>query len=229
MTARSLPLLTGNVPLDSAIDSVPEKLTLVPSDNELMVLIQKGNQEAFGQVFDRYYPAVRSIARKMLRNPEDVADVVQESFLDVFQNARSFTPSKGTLKAWISCIAYHRSLKRLRRLTRQDWQHIDPKLAEFIEDLAVRPERFIRAFDFRRCLDRALKILHEKHRRTMVLYFFEGQELSAIALELGESLGNTRHGLYRGLAKLRKELVQRGLLEGYIEFKDARKEDEVSG
>ena len=210
MTSRSLPLLTGNVSLGSAIDSVPEKLTLVPPDNELMVLIQQGNQEAFGQVFDRYYPAVRGIARKMLRN-------------------RSFTPSKGTLKGWISCLAYHRSLKRLRRLTRQDWQHIDPKLAEFIEDLAVRPERFIRAFDFRRCLDRALKILHEKHRRTLVLYFFEGRELSAIALELGETVGNTRHGLYRGLAKLRKELVQKGLLEGYIEFKDAPNEDEVSG
>ena len=229
MTARSLPLLTDDVPLDSAIDSVPEKLTLVPSDNELMVLIQKGNQEAFGQVFDRYYPAVRGIARKMLRNPEDVADVVQESFLDVFQNARSFTPSRGTLKGWISCVAYHRSLKRLRRLTRQDWQHTDPKVLEFIEDFAVRPDRFIRALDFRRCLDRALKILHERHRRTMVLYFFEGQELSAIALELGESLGNTRHGLYRGLAKLRKELVQKGLLQGYIEFEDSQKEDEVPG
>jgi len=63
----------------------------------------------------------------------------------------------------------------------------------------------------------------------MVLYFFEGQELSAIALELGESLGNTRHGLYRGLAKLRKELVQKGLLQGYIEFEDSQKEDEVPG
>ena len=229
MTSRSLPLLTGNVPLRSAIDSALEKSTLDPPDNELMVLVRKGNHEAFGQVFDRYYPAVQGIARKILRNPEDVADVIQESFLDVFQNARSFTPSRGTLKGWISCVAYHRSLKRLRRLTRQDWQDTDPKALEFIEDFAVRPDRFIRALDFRRCLDRTLKTLHEKHRRTMALYFFEGQELRAIALELGESLGNTRHSLYRGLAKLRKELVQKGLLQGYIEFEDSQKEDEVPG
>src|SRR6266853_1228516 len=227
MTSRSLPLLTGNVPLRSAIDSALEKSTLDPPDNELMVLVRKGNHEAFGQVFDRYYPAVQGIARKILRNPEDVADVIQESFLDVFQNARSFTPSRGTLKGWISCVAYHRSLKRLRRLTRQDWQDTDPKALEFIEDFAVRPDRFIRALDFRRCLVRTLKTLHGKHRRTMALYFFEGQELRAIALELGESLGNTRHSLYRGLAKLRKELVQKGLLQGYIEFEDSQKEDEV--
>jgi RNA polymerase sigma-70 factor, ECF subfamily len=229
MSSHSVSLPQRHVLQREVCESPPEKAARVPPDEELMERVQEGDHEAFGQIFDRHYPAVRSIARKMLRNSEDVADVIQESFLDVFQNARSFSSSKGTLKGWISCLAYHRSLKRLRCVTKRNWVQFGPSDAEFIQDLTVKPDRFIRTLDFRTCLDRALKTLHEKHQRTIALYFFEGQELSAIALQLGESLGNTRHCLYRGLAKLRNELVQKGLLRGYIEFEDRQSQDEVPG
>jgi DNA-directed RNA polymerase specialized sigma24 family protein len=52
----------------------------------------------------------------------------------------------------------------------------------------------------------------------MTLFFFEGQQLDAIAAEIGESLPNTRHHLYRGLARLRRELLDNRLLAGYAEF-----------
>jgi RNA polymerase sigma-70 factor (ECF subfamily) len=205
----------------------PEKPALVPPDEELMELVQKKDHEAFGQIFDRYYIVVRSIARKMLRNPEDVADAVQESFLDVYENARSFVPSRGTLKGWISCLTYHRALKRLHLLKRRDWESGDLGKAEYSVQADVKPEQWIRSLDFRKCLDAVMGTLAEKQRETMLLYFFEEKELRAIAGELGESLGNTRHHLYRGLTKLRRELVQNGLLQGYIEFIDYRKKDKV--
>jgi RNA polymerase sigma-70 factor (ECF subfamily) len=210
-------------------ESSTEKPALVPTDEELMERVQKGNHEAFGQIFDRYYIAARSIARRMLRNPEDVADVVQESFLDVHQNAGSFAPAKGTLKGWISCLTYHRALKRLHLLKRRDWESGDLGKAEYSVQADFKPEQWIRSLDFRKCLDAVMETLPEKQRRTMLLYFFEEKELSAISVKLGESLGNTRHHLYRGLTKLRRELVQSGLLQGYIEFSDARKEDKVPG
>ncbi len=194
-----------------------------------MERLKEGDHEAFGQVFDHYYIAVRSIARKMLRDPEDVADVVQESFLDVYQNARSFEASRGTLKGWISCLTYHRALKRLLLLKRRDRESGDLDKAVYFVEADVKPEQWIRSLDFRRSLDTVLRTLQEKQRRTMLLYFFEDQELSAIAVELRESLGNTRHLLYRGLTKLRRELVQNGLLQGYIEFSEERKEDKVPG
>ena len=205
----------------------PEKPALVPPDEELMELVQKKDHEAFGQIFDRYYIVVRSIARKMLRNPEDVADVVQESFLDVYQNARSFEASRGTLKGWISCLTYHRALKRLLLLKKRDRESGGLDKVEYSAEGEVKPEQWIRSLDFQKCLSTVLGTLSEKQRQTMLLYFFEEKELRAIAGELGESLGNTRHHLYRGLTKLRRELVQNGLLQGYIEFIDDRKKDKV--
>lgn len=206
----------------------PEKSSSIPRDDDLMALVQESDQDAFGLVFDRYYVHVRSIARKVLRNEEEVADVVQEAFFDVYQNARSFIPSKGTLKAWITCVAYHRALKRLKLLRRRDWESGDFEVASQSVEAGPKTEQLIRSLDFRRCLDAVLGILDERQRRTMTLYFFEGQELSVIAMKLGESLGNTRHHLYRGMAKLRSELVQKGLLRGYIEFVEAREEEKVT-
>jgi RNA polymerase sigma-70 factor (ECF subfamily) len=230
MSSHSLSL-TRRYPLkvlQEAHEALPEKPALIPPDEELMELVQEGNHEAFGKIFDRHYVVVRSVARKMLRDPEDVADVVQESFLDLYQNARSFVPSRGTLKAWISCLTYHRALKRLLLLKKLDRESGDLDKVEYCVKSDVKPEQWIRELDFRRSLDIVLGTLQVNQRRTMVLYFFEGKELSAIAVELQESLGNTRHHLYRGLTKLRHELVQNGLLRGYIEFVDEPNETKVA-
>lgn len=214
MTTQSLSLATRANIRASVGDADLSRLT----DEQLIHCLKAGRNEAMTHLFDRYYVIVRSIARKLLRNPEDVADVVQEAFLDVYQNARSFDPNKGALKGWLSCLTYHRSLRKLRALKRKEWQAGDGELTFSLLDASVKPEQWIRSLDFRKCLDKALTQVNEKQRKTMVLYFYEGKELAAIAKEIGENFGNARHHLYRGLAKVRSELVQNGLLAGYTEF-----------
>ena len=219
MTSQSLPLATRAGLRSLAGDADLSRLT----DEELIHCLKAGRSEAMTHLFDRYYVIVRSIARKLLRNPEDVADVVQEAFLDVHQNAKSFDPAKGLLKGWLSCVTYHRCLRKLRALKRKEWQTGDGEAISSVLDASVKPEQWIRSLDFRKCLDKALTTVNEKQRRTMVLYFYEDKELSVVAREIGESLGNARHHLYRGLAKVRGELVQNHLLAGYIEFEGMEK------
>ena len=208
-------------------ESAPQKTTAGPSDNDLIVLVQEGSEDAFGQLFDRYYVAVRSVARKILRNQEDVADVIQEAFMDVYLGARSYDPAKGTLKTWISYLAYHRCVKRVRLLKKREWQTGDSDEALSVPDPDVTPDDWIRSLDFGRSLDVVLANLNEKQRRTMVLHFFDGVEMEAIATLLGETLGNTRNHLYRGLAKLRSQLMQNHLLAGYIEIDEDQNKEKV--
>ena len=63
--AANLPILTSEADFSSL------------SDEELIVCLRAGRGEAMTELFDRYYVTVRSIARRVLRNSEDVADVVQ--------------------------------------------------------------------------------------------------------------------------------------------------------
>ena len=210
MTSQSMPLATRANLRTLVSEADLSRMT----DEELIFCLKAGRSEAMTHLFDRYFVIVRSIARKLLRNPEDVADAVQEAFLDVHQNAKSFDPAKGSLKGWLSCLTYHRSLRRLRALKRKEWQAGDGDAVDVRLAVAIG----IESLDFRKCLNKALTSVNEKQRRTMVLYFYEGRDLSAIAKDIGESFGNVRHHLYRGLAKVRSELVQNGLLAGYIEF-----------
>jgi len=76
-------------------------------------------------------------------------------------------------------------------------------------------------------LDVVLANLNEKQRQTMVLHFFDGLEMETIATLLGETLGNTRNHLYRGLAKLRSQLMQNHLLAGYIEINEDQNKEKV--
>ncbi|HEY6128164.1 MAG TPA: sigma-70 family RNA polymerase sigma factor [Candidatus Acidoferrum sp.] len=202
----------------SRVKTAGEEPALVPSNETLIALVQTGDHKAFEELFDRFYVTVRGIARGVLRSSDEVADVVQEAFLDIFQNARSFDPSRGRAKTWICCLAYHRSLKRLRVLKSKEWQSAQEVDVTNSLEADFRPEHLIHSLDFRRCLETVLGSLNEKQRRTMQLHFFEGLELSVVAERTGETLGNTRHHLYRGLQKLRRELVQNRLLAGYIEF-----------
>ncbi len=208
-------------------ESLPQKAMASPSDSDLITLVQQGSEEAFGQLFDRYYVAVRTVARKILRNPEDVADVIQEAFMDVYLGVRSYDPARGTLKTWISCLAYHRSVKRLRLLKKGAWQSGNPDEVSSVLDSEVTPDRWIRSLDFGKSLDVVLATLNENQRRTMVLYFFDGVELDVIAARLGETIGNTRNHLYRGLAKLRSQLMQNHLLAGYIEYDRCETKEKV--
>ncbi len=214
-------------------ESVPQKTTAGPSDNDLIDAIKNKTKDsakaeiAFGQLFDRYYVAVRSVARKILRNPEDVADVIQETFMDVFQGARSFDPAKGSLKTWISYLAYHRSVKKARLLKKREWQSGDADEASVVADPEVTPEGWIRSLDLGRSLDTVVATLNEKQRRTMELHFFDGLEVQTIAALLDETIGNTYNHLYRGLANLRGQLMKNDLLAGYIEFEGYKNTEKV--
>jgi len=235
MSSDAFPIPLENSLKNSSFvaESVPQKTTACPCDNDLMDAIQNKAKDsekseiAFGQLFDRYYVAVRSVARKILRNPEDVADVIQEAFMDVYQGARSFDPARGSLKTWVSYLAYHRSVKKARLLKKREWRVSDADEASLVPDHEVTPERLIKSLDIGRSLDIVVATLNEKQRRTIVLFFFHGVELDVIAAELGETIGNTRNHLYRGFAKLRSELMQKELLAGYIEYEENKNSEKV--
>lgn len=229
MSSESLPLVFEKLSKKaSAVNQSFDSLSgPKPPDLELMLFTQQGNHEAFEQLFDRYHGIVRGIARRVLKSPEDVADVVQEAFLDVYHNCGSFNSSKGTVRTWICCIAHYRSLRKLRHLRNRGWQSEDLQKASTLIDLQISPNQWIRSMDFQKCLDATLASLSKKQRQTMVLHFFEGRDLDVIAAETGQSLANTRHHLYRGLAKLRGELIRSRLLAGYAEYDAGRNEEEV--
>jgi RNA polymerase sigma-70 factor (ECF subfamily) len=180
------------------------------SDEALMVQLGEGSREALGILFRRYARLVRSVNYRAVRDASEADDLVQEVFILVHRGANTFDPSKGTARSWILQIAHRRAISRRRYLSsRHFYNRID------LDDLASEPvdpqaavagnpiaERFGES-DFQRAFDR----LSPNQRETLRLHFFDGFTLDEIAKILAQSRGNIKHHYFRGLERLRKQLL----------------------
>ena len=113
-------------------------------------------------------------------------------------------PRKGTAKAWIVQIAFHRALDRRSYLHRRGYYSGTDTGCLGDTPGETDLEREIGAKLNRTHLERAFEELSELQRRTLELFYFDGLELREITERLDESLGNVRHHFYRGLERLRK-------------------------
>jgi len=162
-------------------------------------------------LFDRYSRLVLRIARRVLGDPNEAEDVVQEVFLYLYRRPDVFNPSKGSLKAWIIQITSCRALDRKLHLARQ---HLDGY--EQIDSLELQSpldlEKYLDAKLSRKQLERAFSELTDLQRRTIEFFYFEGLELKEISALLRKPLGTVRHHFYRGLKRLRKNSLLHRLL-----------------
>jgi RNA polymerase sigma-70 factor (ECF subfamily) len=147
----------------------------------------------FGLIFDEHYPMVRAIARSVLRNQEDIEDVVQETFLDVHRYMHTFDQSKGSFKNWVRSCATHRAFARYRK-NRILAQHFENKVIDI-----EAPDRTMKEN-----IGKWLLKLTANQRLVIEKYFFEDKDLREIAAQNGMEWGDVRHHLYRGLRQLRR-------------------------
>jgi len=197
---------------------VPEALTSgfsVPivrmpklSDQELMEQLCQGHPDALTILFDRFYRLVLKIALRILRDPGEAEDLMQDVFLEIFHKAALFDARKGSPKTWIVQYAYHRSLNRRQYLTLRNFydRHEITESQIFESNSTNTSWRGLTFQEWRRVIDQGLATLNEKQRRTVELACFDGLLLSEIAERTKESLPNVRHNYYRGLKGLRKVL-----------------------
>lgn len=188
----------------------PEKMAHL-SDESLCREVARGNQEAFLALFDRYWAQVFRFAYSVIRNQAEAEDVAQSLFLEVHTTLLRYDEQKGQFRSLLFRYAYSRAVDRRRRLQSRGFysnvpfEEIDPKVLERHSSLIGG----LSAEDATRLVEQAMEHLDDKQRLTIQAYFFRGLSLHEIAGELGESFGNTRHYLYRGLERMRKLLVPR--------------------
>jgi len=230
--AEGMSMRPGCLPVDGSAKAVTcaEAIAdrVVPSDEDLMLLITSGDQGAFGLLFDRHYRLVRGVARRILGDSAEVADVVQEAFIYVYKYARTFDRARGPLVPWISKVTYHQALKRSRQLNAVPLEFFsNVHDAPTVEDSNMMPDRRNRMLDFHRALEEALECLSEVQRHAIRLVYYENRKLPEVAVELRRTYVSTRRDFYKGLRKIAAELAQSRRLEGYREFETPEDEGKL--
>ena len=179
------------------------------TDEALFALLQAGEQDALGCLFQRYARLVRSVAARILRDAAEADDLVQDLFLFIQRKCMIFDNTKSSARSWIVQMAYHRAIERRRYLTiRQFYAHaeIGSSTVHMVGTPTAESDYSAEAVFGRNGLGKVLKSLTDDQRETLCLHFFDGYTLAEISQKSGQTLGNVRNHYYRGLDKLRKQM-----------------------
>lgn len=173
------------------------------TDEELMLLLQTGCQDALSILFERYYRLVLHTAFGIIRDRSEAEDVMQDVFLEIFRDAAKFDPQRGKLRTWLLQYAYHRSLNRRKYLATRGYYE-SPTARDRTPEAVWPPHRNgMSVHDWLTTIRDALQLLKPKERQAIELVCYEGLLLREIAESLSDSLPNVRNHYYRGLKKLR--------------------------
>jgi RNA polymerase sigma-70 factor (ECF subfamily) len=188
--------------------------------------VAAGSEAALGALYDRHVDAVFAAAIRLTSDRQVAEEVVQETFLALWNRAELFNPAAGSLAAWLHTIARNRTVDRFRAAGRR------PNLVSFAAatgadvddtaaleralgggtviggaDLGPGPEGELDATELRTLLRGALAELPEVERTALILAYSEELTQSEIAARLGWPLGTVKTRTRRALLRLREVLA----------------------
>ncbi len=174
---------------------------------------QRGDTRAFAQLVERYESRVYNLALKMLRDPQDAEDVLQETFLSVFRHLNDFH-GDATFSTWLYRIATNAALMKLRARKPPPLSLDAPAESEEanalpreVADWGIMPEEALLNDEVRAQMDAAMDALPESLRMVFVLRDVEGLSVQETAEVLGISVPNVKTRLHRARLALRNQLA----------------------
>jgi RNA polymerase sigma-70 factor (ECF subfamily) len=186
----------------------PEYLTPVPAPETvpdaglLLAAVARGDEKAFGRLYDLVAPRVYGLVRRVLRDPAQAEEVAQEILVEVWRSAARWDAERGSATAWIFMIAHRRAVDRVRaeqaaseRTARVGAASVDTPYDEVADEVAVRLERQ----QVRHCLE----VLTELQRQAVTLAFYQGHTYPQVSELLRVPLPTVKSRMRDGLSRLR--------------------------
>ena len=182
-------------------------------DEELVRQLRAGEETAYETLLERYQQPVYNLALRLLNEPGDASDVVQEVFLKIFRNVGHFR-HQSSLKTWIYRITVNEAHNQRRWFFRHRSREVgledEPQEARNrVLDGTRSP--FDYAFDREKhvLIETALARINPLFREVVVLRDIEDLSYEEIADVLQISLGTVKSRIMRGREALRQELTAR--------------------
>ena len=185
-------------------------------DLDLVRALREGSEAAYEELMSRFQQPVYNLAFRLLSDPSDSADVVQEVFLKVFRNVESFR-GQSSLKTWIYRITVNEAHNQRRWFFRHRKREIgleeEPEdsrsMADILPDNGRTPFDYVFDGEKHQMIEAALARINPAFRETVVLRDIADLSYEEIAEVLQVSLGTVKSRILRGREALRQELEGR--------------------
>jgi len=192
-----------------------EKKNKSGEDAALVKRAQGGDKNAFGELVKRHERKVYALAFRFMRNKEDAADVMQETFLQAYKKILSFE-GKSAFSTWLYRIAVNFCLMKKRKKTLK-YVSVDKPVESAsgeedikreLVDWTTDPMALADKKEVRIKIENALSELPDEYREIVVLRDMDGFSNDEVADMLKISLSAVKSRLHRGRMYLRKGLSE---------------------
>jgi RNA polymerase sigma-70 factor (ECF subfamily) len=185
-----------------------------PTDLELMLAIQAEDPEALSALYDRYNGILKALILRVIHNDAEADDLLQEIFMEIWNQAKNFSAHKGKPLGWMVTLARRRAIDGLRK--KQAYARAEERLQAETEqqpDAWVNnaTEAEITMGDTRKLIRQVIDSLPPPQQEAVELAFFRGMSQREIAANTNTPLGTVKTRLELGLKKI---------YEGLKELKD---------
>ena len=169
---------------------------------ELLKRSGRGDEAAFAELYDATSARAYGLAVRVVRNPSQAEEVMQEAFLELWRTASRFDASKGSAVSWILTLVHRKSVDRIRSAeasTRRDtvWHHGSQDVEH--DSTAEAAQASMEARRVRQALDS----LTEVQREALDLAYFKGYTHTEVATMLDLPVGTAKTRIRDGLIRLR--------------------------
>jgi RNA polymerase sigma-70 factor (ECF subfamily) len=176
-------------------------------ESELLRQVARGDQQAFGRLYDSLSGVLYSVVLNILGDPRLAEDVLQDAFVQIWEKAWQFDTRLGTPLSWALTLARNKAIDHLRASQRR---------RRLIEQLTEEqgPDPFFEAStdlqaagrDEAAKLRRLVSDLPREQRQAIEMAFFAGLTQTEISATLNEPLGTIKARIRRGMLRLRESL-----------------------
>jgi RNA polymerase sigma-70 factor (ECF subfamily) len=179
------------------MSAVPRDLAHL-SDEALVALVARGQEDALAELYDRLGGVAYGLALRVLRDRALAEDAVQEAFLSVWRSAGRFVPERARARTWLLTLVHRRAVDLVRREDVRRAETLDE--VEQPADESVEQTAWLR-FERQR-VQGALKALPDPQRELIELAYYGGFTQSQLADRLGVPLGTVKSRMFTGLSRL---------------------------
>ena len=176
------------------------------TDEELVEAVARADEDALGELYDRFGRVAYGLAYKILQDATLAEDAVQEAFLQIWRGAGSYRPERAKASTWLLTFVHRRAVDLVRREQRRRTVQLDalpePSGSGADEEVVARSRREI--------VQDALRRLPAEQRQAIELAYYGGLTQSELAAQLDQPLGTIKSRMFTGLQRLRVLLVESG-------------------
>jgi RNA polymerase sigma-70 factor (ECF subfamily) len=171
-----------------------------PGLDELLRRVARGDEAAFGALYDRLVSRVYGLILRVLRDPAQAEEVAQEALVEVWRSAGRFDPARGSAESWALTIAHRRAVDRVRS------EQADADRARKVAVAEVAYDEVVEATTTRleqQQVRRCLHSLTELQREAITLAYYRGYSYREVAELLGTGLPAIKTRMRDALIRLR--------------------------